>query len=348
MDSSIEQNYFICIIVEGILFVIYLLTFCWTLVATCRRAIYSTLHARLAAVLVFLFLATTVNFIIDVYLTARFDLSDAFYEDTLYAWHEKNVYNAVNVIHNAIFGVSIAVADALLIWRFYIFWDRKIWVIVLPVAVLLLEISFGITVIVITVRMDIIRKDTPWTESLPQAYDRLSSTFLWLNIVYYAMTFVINFFLCIAISWKIWRLLRSITALSVRPPTKYYRLAHILLESGMIYSVLIALNMGLSLLPYNTLFGDLIYMFLDLSIGLVPTVVILLVTLGKTTEYTSTGSTTALNTAIRFAPESHRSPDSAHPINIELEVLRTTDADFMERAVPGLHKPPEIVGGDSI
>ncbi|KZT29584.1 hypothetical protein NEOLEDRAFT_1128384 [Neolentinus lepideus HHB14362 ss-1] len=42
----------------------------------------------------------------------------------------------------------------------------------------------------------------------------------------------------------------------------------------------------------------------------------LLVTLGKITEYTSIGSTTALT-----APGSHRSPDRAHPINIELEVL---------------------------
>ncbi|TFK47031.1 hypothetical protein OE88DRAFT_1666863, partial [Heliocybe sulcata] len=327
--SRIQQNYFICIIVEGILFVAYLLSFCWTLVVTCRRARRSALHARLAALLIFLFVATTVNFVIDIYLTARFDLSDAFYETTLHAWHEKNVYNVINVVHNAIFGLSIFVADALLVWRFYVFMDRKRWVIAVPIFVLLLEISFGITVIVFTARRSAVQKATPWTDPLPPEYATLTATFNWLNIAYYAMTFVINFFLCIAISWRIWRMLQAISALSVRPPTRYYRMAHILLESGMIYSVLIAVNMGLSVVPYNTLFGDLVYMFLDLSIGMVPTVVILLITMGKTAEYTSTessGTLTALNTAIHFAPGQRPSPrtpsdDGPPRVDIELDIL---------------------------
>ncbi|KZT29581.1 hypothetical protein NEOLEDRAFT_1128376 [Neolentinus lepideus HHB14362 ss-1] len=110
-------------------------------------------------------------------------------------------------------------------------------------------------------------------------------------------------------AWRIWRMLRELQA----APTRYYRIAHILLESGAVYSILIVAALAASVVPHNTLVSDLAIMLLNMGVGLMPTLVLTLVTLGKTAEYTMG---TALDTQIRFAAAP---PDVTTVIDIRLE-----------------------------
>jgi len=155
---------------------------------------------------------------------------------------------------------------------------------------------------------------------------------------YYTATLALNILLNIAISWKIWHILREIRFANTRQPSKHYRVLHIMLESGVIYSILILMALAVSSIPYNNLFADLVAMFFHMSIGMVPPIVITLISLGKTTEYTSRD---VISSIIRFEPRATHT-DASHALHITLYARSTpTAVESEENPVQGRDKWPE-------
>ncbi|TFK47029.1 hypothetical protein OE88DRAFT_1739059 [Heliocybe sulcata] len=334
MALSPEENYIICIIVESVLYAIYLLFFCTSIYLTCSRARSFAVLGRLAVLLVVLFIGTTTNFVIDVYSTKMFWTSPAYWaDDTLRGNQEQNSSALWRCIHDGIFGLDIFLADALLVWRYYVFQDKKTSAAIFPLMLITLEISLGTAVIAHQAQKYLIRKNTPWDEPLPARFYQVAATSSTLDKAYYSCTFAINLVLNTAISWKIWRLLRAMNAGPERLPSRHYRILHIMLESGVIYSILIIVAMGVSAIPYNTLFGDLMIMIFNMSIGMVPPVIIALISLGKTAEYTTRET---VITTMYFAPpviaESTATGAPDGTVHISLEIIRT--AEVVEE--PGL------------
>ncbi|EPQ58825.1 hypothetical protein GLOTRDRAFT_90606 [Gloeophyllum trabeum ATCC 11539] len=319
---------------------IYLVIFITSFVLTWRKARYSRLHARLQIVIGILFIGTTANFILDVCTAHVYYLSPVYYEDTPHALHEQNIYNLLSCIRDGIFGLNMFIADALLVrnllglfrghyradhdpetkvWRYYVFWNGRFVVILFPIFLLTLEASLGITVIIFQARIYVLRRNTPWSDPLPSSWYDASAKVAVLNKAYYVSTFAINILLSIAIA----------TGPEARRMSKYSRVAHTVLESGTIYSVIILL----AIMPGSGLLRDMAGVALMICVGFVPSMVIILVTLCKTTEYTThTTDNAILETSIRFGtspnmPQNTIKDDSAPAINIRLEDLRFPDRD---------------------
>ncbi|EPQ58819.1 hypothetical protein GLOTRDRAFT_125146 [Gloeophyllum trabeum ATCC 11539] len=325
-DISVQKATLITTAYEGSLYVLYLPVFIASSVFTCRKARYSTLHARLQIVISVLFAGTTANLILDIYTANIYYLSPVFNHDTPQLLHVENVYNLLYCIRDGIFGLNLFIADALLVWRYYVFWNDALAVILFPLFLLTVEVSLGIAVIIFQVRIYGIQRDVAWLAPRPPALYVALDKVAVLNKAYYASTFAVNILLSVAIAWKIWSMLRSVVTGGHRIP-KYSRISHTIalsLESGIIYSIIILL----AIMPNNALLRDIAGVTLMICVALVPSVVILLVTVGKSSEFTTHGTDEVIpQTAIRFGtvPGNTHQEGSVATISVVLGDLGAPD-----------------------
>ncbi|KZT29575.1 hypothetical protein NEOLEDRAFT_1215752 [Neolentinus lepideus HHB14362 ss-1] len=212
------------------------------------------MYDSLAALLGALFVGTTADFIIDTYVTKRFHVSPTFYDDTPHALQEQNAETLLYCIHDGIFGVEVFLADALLVWRYYVFWDRRIKPATFPLLLIMVEIVLWVIVIANQARRYLIRKETPWGQPLPNEWYQVSSALNMLNRAYYTATSTS----CpnVLAAWKIWHILREMRLGNTIQPSKHHRVLHIMLESGVIYSILILMALVVSSIPYDNLFAN--------------------------------------------------------------------------------------------
>ncbi|EPQ58824.1 hypothetical protein GLOTRDRAFT_90605 [Gloeophyllum trabeum ATCC 11539] len=271
---------------------------------------------------------TTANFFIDVYGTVLLGRGIGYSSNITHIIREQNIYNMIYVVHDGILGLNVFIADALLVWRYYVFWNGTLLAILVPIILLVIEI-----VIVFQALKYLIQRDTPVSDPVPVEWYKVSSTLSVLNKAYYLSTFAINIILSIAISWTIWRMSRPIQEGRSTPLPKYSRIAHIILESGIIYSMIILLAM----VPAGGILQSLSSAALLISIGLVPTTVVILLTLGKTVENLSPRHTGMMTvSAMRFgsgpsAETSTQQSGTIEAINVVLD-NSTLDEDIDDRA----------------
>ncbi|EPQ61213.1 hypothetical protein GLOTRDRAFT_124943 [Gloeophyllum trabeum ATCC 11539] len=157
-----------------------------------------------------------------------------------------------------------------------------------------------------------------------------------MNIVYYVTTFITNLLMTGLVSLRIWWVVRKMRReAGVMYGSKYLRVVHILIESGALYAALLLISMSSS---GNTL-GDVASVLLVMSTGLVPTLIVILVALGRSAEYTTSGGsdTVVLTMGMQFAEAPH---SAAEEQNIELRALHlrptatTLNSDAEEEHVP--------------
>ncbi|TFK45400.1 hypothetical protein OE88DRAFT_1740324 [Heliocybe sulcata] len=305
----------------------------------CQFPLWSA-NTFLMLILTVMFLSSTAMFIIDVYVFKRFDLDSQLWNNsplTPFTFHEKNVYNLLECIYDGLFGLNVFLADGLLVWRYAVFWNRSIRAMILPLILLILEISFGLITVAWQAEKYLIRKKTPYSEPLPAAWNHANEAISWLDTVYYMTALCVNIILSIAITWRLWTMLRSIDfdGTGNMPPSKYHRVFHVVLESGMIYSVMIIVVIVIDRLPsVSSIFEVLAIVFLNSSIAMVPAIVITLVSLGKTTEYTTQG--TLRDADIQFAIGPSGSRDAEEQVIFAGVNVNATICDLPVHDVGGL------------
>ncbi|EPQ61214.1 hypothetical protein GLOTRDRAFT_124944 [Gloeophyllum trabeum ATCC 11539] len=277
-----QQNYLLCICLESALYAFYVGAFGYCMRVLSTRNSGSRTNTTVTFIVVLLFFMTTAEFVIDAYVAGRFNLSDAYYDNTPHALLEHNLHDLLYCIYDGIFGINIFLADALVVWRCSVVWNKRWFIIAIPIVALIVEISLGISVLVVQGEHYLLRLHTLWGATLPDRWTQLGSLLSRLNIAYYVTTFILNAGMTILVSSRIAWVVRKVQKASGHTfGSRYIRAVRILIESGLIYAALLLLAMAFQ----NDTVGDIASVLLVMSTGLVPTLVLTLIALGKSTEH---------------------------------------------------------------
>ncbi|TFK53890.1 hypothetical protein OE88DRAFT_1654259 [Heliocybe sulcata] len=194
------------------------------------------------------------------------------------------------------------VADGLLIWRCYALWSRRLSVIIVPTFLLLAGVACGFAQVGISARLYSIRLHAPLDEvEPPPIWAVLVSRANTITTVMYVTSCVTNIMMSGLIAFRIWDGARDIG----KRKTRYHRIASLFLETGVLYAICQLLAAIWFPLQENSTSGaiiiavDTISNILQQLVGIFPTVIILLVALGKTAQQTTEYSLSAGETPRR-------------------------------------------------
>ncbi|TFK57374.1 hypothetical protein OE88DRAFT_125935 [Heliocybe sulcata] len=204
--------------------------------------------------------------------------------------HDSLLWYIVQGMADAFRAIATAVADGLLTWRCYILWRRQIPIIALPIILLLAGIACAVGVVIFDLKLYTLRLHMPPSSVVaPREWYQLSHEQDKLDIGFWLCTCSTNLLTNGLLAFRIWK----ITAGIGRKRNKYMRLMYVILETGMFYSICLFLSVVINIVTFDT--GDVeqnsrqvaeqvLASILTQLVGIFPTVIILLVALGKSVE----------------------------------------------------------------
>ncbi|TFK49484.1 hypothetical protein OE88DRAFT_1663091 [Heliocybe sulcata] len=333
-----NQEQILFLLISTFLYGVYSLTFGMCIYSLGVRKSESVLRRRLFLVAVALFLSSTAQEVSIIWSTfATIDSPDSLScGDNSGAAQEINNYNLGNTIGYFIITFSNFVADGLLIWRCYVLWNRRFLVISVPLVLLIAETLCGFAMFGMALAIYYIRLYAPADDTEPPLeWLRLNNALGITSIAFYASSCVTNLMMSGLIAFRIWRSTRYVA--KTRSRNGYIRVASLIFETGILYSVCLLLGaifVGLAdtttMEAASTGYG-VMTCILQQIVGIFPTVIILLVALGRSSEQTTHYSVNAVPrkeerlTSIQFAeaPTPVESSDATESNAIQLELRRT-------------------------
>ncbi|KZT28146.1 hypothetical protein NEOLEDRAFT_1130133 [Neolentinus lepideus HHB14362 ss-1] len=263
----------------------------------------SNLHRRLLIVTVALYAFSTVQTVITFW--QGFVTTDIFpdgsYGDSYALLHEVNLYNLGECVADAMLACSNLVADGLLIWRCFVLWNRSFFVIAIPFILLLAETACGYAVVAFDVQIFLLRLHAPLDETEPPpGWFRLSRLENGMTITFFSASFITNLLMSSLIALRIWKATRDLG----KRRSRYMRVASLILETGVIYSVcllLCAIFIHMSGRA-GTIGWTFMFSVVTQTVGIFPTVIILLVALGRASDSNTEYARERRITTIHFAP----------------------------------------------
>ncbi|KAJ7202388.1 hypothetical protein GGX14DRAFT_654388 [Mycena pura] len=214
---------------------IYLVLFCICLHILLHRP-RNTANSILLATAIALFTLSTVQAVLNLVLGSWEILN---YDDV--------PFEAVSLADDMIFVANNLIADALVIYRCYVIWNRNIFVIIPGVAGLIITSVFG------------------WDINLPLA-------------PFFALTLATNVVVTCLTAGRIWWICRRARAHGTTDAQKRSMSAlSIIIESGMIYSAFVVVLIAVE--QYHN-FDEIVVEMLRQVMGIVPTLIIVRVGLG--------------------------------------------------------------------
>ncbi|TFK51075.1 hypothetical protein OE88DRAFT_210217 [Heliocybe sulcata] len=297
---STASQFKVLLFLEAGLYGTYAVLFSASLVYAGRKVLQSRVHATLIALIVFLFISTSINFAINTYSTLKFLIHDIAYDSTTGELSQRKMQGFLRMVHTCIFGVNITLADGLLVWRCAVLWCYKRTVVVYSIILMTVEVGLGIAVLETEALAHQIALQAVWPNPLSPEYYRESAVVDGVNKAYYICMLLLNLSMTVGISRRIWHMAASIPE-SSRRSARYSRIAHIILESGVLYAVLVIIVMLTSLVTAcGPLAKNASEVLLYYTVAVIPTVVTILVTTAKSTENVSEAADT-VGTQLVFA-----------------------------------------------
>ncbi|TFK53898.1 hypothetical protein OE88DRAFT_1732648 [Heliocybe sulcata] len=203
--------------------------------------------------------------------------------------HEVLLYDLGQNIIDALIPCTNLIADGLLVWRCYVLYNRRAWVMVVPVVLLAAGTACGFAVVAFDCKLYRIRLHAPPSSAVPPPqWSTLTSLSQAIRAAMYIISAVTNSSMSGLIAFRIWKATRNIGKNKVR----YLRVASLLLETGIVYSVTLILDAIFAALdPTRTegidnLVGTIVMQITQQLVGIFPAVIILMVALGKTSDQT--------------------------------------------------------------
>ncbi|KAH9841019.1 uncharacterized protein C8Q71DRAFT_701398, partial [Rhodofomes roseus] len=266
-----------------------------------RRKRRAALNKPMLGTAIAMYLLSTAHMIVDLVrvIQAFIDAPEGAldYYGEIWTW--------LSIFKQALYGTNNIIADSVVIYRCYVVWGFSIKIIIIPVIMLIATSVCAYTAVYnfsqVTPGGTVFAQNiVPWGTAL------------------FSLSLATNVTVTTLIAVRIWWLARQTsTALSDRHLIKYRRAIAIIIESGSIYSACIMTLLILYCRDTNAQY--IVYDSLSQIMGIVPTLIIVRVGLGITTEDVGT----FVASTFRAAPlESH-----PRPVRFHMEITQTTDIE---------------------
>ncbi|KZT18738.1 hypothetical protein NEOLEDRAFT_1142982 [Neolentinus lepideus HHB14362 ss-1] len=236
--------------------------------------------------------AQTICILVYTLLTLTYDLRYTANLATLPAMtiktleHDQNVINLYQAMSDSMIATTNLIADGLLIWRCFVVWGRSFWIIALPIAILVAGSVCGYGVVVIDVIWYLKKVHHPMLKISGLSWDRLVHLETSFTKGFLIMSAATNILMSFLIAGRILCTVKNQIGYGyAREGKKYKRLVYLMIESGSIYSLSLLLSGVLYSAGY-TASGSIVLGMQYQLVGIFPTLIILLVTLGKTVDQT--------------------------------------------------------------
>ncbi|OCH86638.1 hypothetical protein OBBRIDRAFT_737646 [Obba rivulosa] len=142
---SFASSEIISLTIEAFLYGLYIMLLSRCIQVLLRKRQSDSLHTRLVIVTGSIFILVTWHLIIDfIRIIVSVDNSTEVAEVQLLFDDLRSIYS---VMKTAVYVATTAISDAFIVYRCYIIWGRKIWVVVLPIVLLLTDIGTGIAAV---------------------------------------------------------------------------------------------------------------------------------------------------------------------------------------------------------
>ncbi|KZT24180.1 hypothetical protein NEOLEDRAFT_1179439 [Neolentinus lepideus HHB14362 ss-1] len=252
--------------------------------------------------------------------------------------HEILLWDMGNNFGIALFLLANLIADGFLIWRCFVLWNRRLSIVIIPIMSLVSGTVFGFAMLAFSIKMYMFRLHVPHnTVEPPPEWMQLNASFNATNIGQFSSSCITNVSISGMIAFRIWKLTRDV----VKKKSQYLRVAWLVLETGFLYSVCLVLAAAFGGLqaPVNKsgpiVSADVVDAVSLQLVGIFPTVIILLVALGKSSDQTIEYSGTANRnrerrsqvSSIHFAipARAHASNETGGTHTIELQTRSIAD-----------------------
>ncbi|TFK53902.1 hypothetical protein OE88DRAFT_1805751 [Heliocybe sulcata] len=259
--------------------------------------------------------------------------------------HEVLHFDLAQTIGDVLVPCTNLIADGLLVWRCYVLYNRRISVVIGPVVLLVAGTACGLATAVLQNNQYWIRFHQPVNSTTPPPqWSTLGLQLEKTNSAMYITSAITNASMSGLIALRIWKATRNLG----QNKAVYRRIASLLLETGILYSVSLMVSAIFSALnPYATVAISTVLLGMAVqitqqSVGIFPTVIILVVALGKSSDQTVVNSANTKHrnemqrdrfSTIQFASPPSRSSTATGPTHsIELET-RSIVLDAPEKAV---------------
>ncbi|KAJ7438208.1 hypothetical protein B0H11DRAFT_2293977 [Mycena galericulata] len=163
-------------------------------------------------------------------------------------------YNQILLADSMIYVANNIIADGLVIWRCYIIWNRNIYIVALPIILLVVTSIFGWDILL----------------PLPPFFELSLAT----NVLVTSLT-----------AGRIWWICRQArTHLKTDTQKRSVASISIIIESGVIYSASVLVYLILGAIPSALVMQDPIVEMLAQVVGIVPTLIIVRVSIGMSVQ----------------------------------------------------------------
>ncbi|KDR70198.1 hypothetical protein GALMADRAFT_103355 [Galerina marginata CBS 339.88] len=222
--------------VEALLYGIYTCLFfeAFYVILKRRSRLVNSANVFLAGTLV-MYLLATAHMVVNLYRFIRAFVLHLNPQGPFYYLFDFSRWD--NLVHNSMLCIMTWLGDGLVIYRCYIIWDRKIWVTILPVILLILSISSNVALLF-------------WfTHPGSQTETEILQ---WMATIY-PFAFAQNTLTTGMIAFKIWRQHHASTTVGIRSSSRLDLLGvmRIVIESAMVYTLQLLILIILFPLHHN-------------------------------------------------------------------------------------------------
>ncbi|KDQ57482.1 hypothetical protein JAAARDRAFT_207019 [Jaapia argillacea MUCL 33604] len=204
---------------------------------------------------------------------------------------ELNRWNALSAVLQTVFVTNQAIADGLLIYRCFIVYQRKYRYIIVPTILVITASVIGYIEANVNVKLYFTRRDAPLDMTTPPPHwFPLSNELNTLTVVWIIVSIITNIFVTALIVARIWIISREVCgALGKKRFCLYQSTVAMIVESGAIYSTTLCVYLVMHLI-WPSSFEMIAMGVANQIVGIVPTLIIVRVALGRTIQDPSTSN----------------------------------------------------------
>ncbi|TFK54860.1 hypothetical protein OE88DRAFT_1653394 [Heliocybe sulcata] len=310
MALSLQRGNILWSWIQSVLYGMYTIIFMCCVYALYSRRLFDSVRKNpLVLVVVSLFLCGTAEAII--YFIYTFELADVpsdlpFPGETEAQLREKDTGNLLAVILAPIVATNTVIADGLLIWRTYVVWAECAIIAAIPSIILLIGAGCGYALTYYSAQAYFIRLHLPLsTKVVPESWIQAGIWSERMRTIFFSMSLATNVIVTILIAGRISWLNRGLKDVLGDSNSKPYQriILLVIIESGVFNAACLLLGLIMNgplkahLLQGASDAGFQVATFVvfpSTIANIFPTLLVLLVALGKTTEPSSVTSSSAV------------------------------------------------------